>query len=103
MAESHGAMRSIGNLEVDSFWCCFFFAGSCAEHWAEADPALIEIVTLEVAAEFGSRACRFTEAFPADVVVTLAFAMVCTRPNVFAWKHSNKIQMLHTLIYCHTS
>ena len=72
--------------------------GSSAEHWAEADPALIEIVTLEVAAEFGVRACRFTDAVPAEVVDTLALALVCTSSNVFSWKKTQRIEMSQTLI-----
>ena len=99
MAKSHGGSKSIGNFEVDAFWLCCFLTGSCAEHWADADPALIEIVTLEVAAEFGVRACRFTDAVPAEVVVTLALALVCTSPNVFACKQTHRIEMLQTLIH----
>ena len=83
---------------MDAFWRCCFLTGSSAEHWAEVDPALIEIVTLEVAAEFGVRACRFTDAVPAEVVVTLALALVCTSPNIFAWKKTQKIEMSQTLI-----
>ena len=57
--------------------------GSCAEHWADADPALMLIVTLEVAAE----AFRLIVADPLEAVLTLAFALVCARPNVFYCKH----------------
>jgi len=98
LAKSHGGSKSIGNFEVDAFWLCCFLTGSCAEHWADADPALIEIVTLEVAAEFGVRACRFRDVVPAEVVDTLVLALVCTSPNIFAWKKTQKIEMSQTLI-----
>ena len=83
LAESQGGRKRIGAFEVDGFCCCCFFKGCCAEHWPDADPALMLIVTLEVAAE----AFRLTVAVPVEAVLTLAFALVCARPNVFYCKH----------------
>ncbi|KAF8667738.1 hypothetical protein HU200_052648 [Digitaria exilis] len=59
--------------------------GSCAEHWADADPALIWIETLDVAAELVP-ACMLMVAVPVVPVVTLALALLCTSPNVLACK-----------------
>jgi hypothetical protein len=64
--------------------------GSCAEHWADAEPLLMLIITLEVVADLGALAFILMVVVPADVVVTLALTLLCTRPNVFACQKQGK-------------
>jgi len=66
-AEFQGG-RSIGPGAVALFLTCFFFAGSCVEHCAEADPDLTLIVTVDCAIDPGACAVNCIVADPDALV-----------------------------------